>query len=821
MLHTCIVSSLRSLARMPFHAGITILGLAVSFAAVIFIAVFLRDERSYDTFIPGHRDVYRLEARLPAANGGSTRYDMTPATAAAALALDFPVVRAVARLTPSQSTLRRDAVEASDRVLWADAALFAVLPLTVVEGDLSTALRETDGVVLTRAMARKYFGAERVVGRTLEINPGLDNLPGLSAAEAAALGSFHAMHVRAVIEDLPDRTHLSGEIFAASGASFSPMNRWERVDTAEVFTYLRLPAGAERASVDAGLRQFGRRHFPRIDGKPQSGWDFQLQPLAAIHLAPAGVGAMKPSGDRGVDSAIAAVGLLLAGIAAINFIVLVTARSARRAVEVGVRKTAGAHRSQLVAQFMGETFVHVLLALVLAAALAEWLGPQASAFLQRALRVGSLTDPLLLAALLLVAVAVGGLASFYPALVLSAFRPAIVLKGAPIRAGGSGRARQWLVVFQFAVLIGLTIMTATIYRQSAFALKGALRLDTRQVMTLFAPCSPSFLDELKVIRGVRTAACTSSPALNRRAFPLDAALHDGTPALVQGAPVGPGFFELQSIPPVAGRLFSEARGEDVSSVAQPSLILNETAVTRLGFRSPQEAVGRTISWSRRRPGSLPNQSEPMRPSTIVGVIPDYSLGSVRTAIEPTLYYVDPEYLLFVAVKLEPEAGAATLAAIDALWKRTGHPAALQRSFEDQFIANLYRDVLAQASVMLPCSALAMFIACLGLLGMSSLSTERRTREIGLRKALGASTADIVRLFLWSFAKPVLVANLIAWPVAWWAMDRWLAGFIYHVDLPMWLFLAAGVGAALVALATVSINTVLVARASPIGALRYS
>jgi len=296
---------------------------------------------------------------------------------------------------------------------------------------------------------------------------------------------------------------------------------------------------------------------------------------------------------------------------------------------------------------------------------------------------------------------------------------------------------------------------------------------------------------------------------------------------VSMAPVDVGFLELHGLKPLAGRFFSRARGEDVvldrpgaGPEQQPSVVLNESAARLLGYARPADAVGEAIKWMRWSAAANPAVLPVARASRIVGVTRDFTMGSIRTAIEPSIYYVDPPGSRIVVAKLDGAALPDTLNAMDALWRRTGHDRPLDYLFESARVQALYQDVITQGTAIAVCAGLAVVIACLGLFALAAFVTERRTKEIGVRKAAGASTGDIVRLLLWQFTRPVLWASLIAWPAAFLVMDWWLRGFAYRVDLPPWLFLGGAAAAALIAWATVSAQSWRAARARPATALRY-
>lgn len=825
MFRNYLAAALRNAARNKLHTGINLVGLAVGLATTLLIALFVRDELSYDAFIRDPAQVFRLDTTVTQPGQTPRKMDLTFASAAVALKLDYPAIQAVARISSSQSGIRRGEFEALDRVLWADPTFFETLPLPVIAGDARNTLAQPESVVLTRSMARKYFGEDTPIGKLIEVNPALDALPNLPPAEAQALGSYHPMRVTAVVEDLPSNTHLNAQIFAAAHAPFSPMRHWETLPgSAEVFTYLRLRPGATADSIRRDLPRFAERHYP--DSKSRtSTLAFQLTALSDIHLTPAGAGAMKPSGDPLVIAGTAAIGVLIAIIAGINFVALTTARSAQRAREVGVRKAAGATRTDLVVQFIGEALIHVALAMVLAVAVAEFLLPRVNALLGRSLRLDYLHDPALLTGLVAGTLTVGLLAGLYPALHLSGLAPVATLRPGSTRVFGPARVRQLLVGWQFAILIGLLIATATIYRQTNFALHNNLQANTRDVLSVYTYCDDALKRDLQALPGIASVACASSPAIGRRQFPTPVKSADGSVLSLQGAPVDIGFLELHGLAPVGGRFFSDSRDADAvlqstsDAQAQPPVVLNETAGRRLGFSSPQAAVGTSIAWARRNSGGVSDQA-PLRPSQIIGVVPDFSFASVRTPIEGTLYYVDPRFLLWLTIRLNGHEVADTLRAVDRVWKQHGHLMPMQRMFEDEAMRRLYDDVVTQAFVVAGSACIALLIACLGLFALSAFATERRRKEIGVRKAMGASAGDIVQLLAWQFAKPAVWANLIAWPVAGFAMDRWLHGFAYHVTLQPLLFVAAGMTALIIALSTVSLHSFLAAQSKPAIELRY-
>ena len=835
MFRNYISAALGNIGRNGFYAGITILGLAVSFAAAILIGLFLRDEYSFDRFVADHQRVYRVTSTLSLPGAKPTQFDQTSPLVGPLLKLDFPEIERLARLEGSKAVIRKDGATTSEEVAWVDPDFFQVMSMPVLAGDANAALAAPDGLVLTRSMARKYFGQDAPIGRVLQVNTAIE-IPGLGEAENNLLTSFHSMRVMAVLKDIPSSSHLRAEVFGSGRASFSMLaleDRHASPFNITTLAYVKLKPGASADAVEARLPAFADRRFPGASNTP-SVTRYHLMPLAALHFSaakPQGDGdlALRAPGDARVDAGVAGEGALIVLIAAINFVTLMTARAARRAVEVGVRKASGATRGNLIVQFIGEALVYVTTAMIAAVVLAELTLPYLNSFLQKTMVFDYLRDPWLAAALAGAVLLTTALAGLYPALVLAAFRPATALKGGATAPAGSATARQALVVAQFAIVIGLILVTATVYRQTQFALHDALRLDTSQNVRIATRCTPVFRQELEALPGVKQVSCGSFAAMSVGSNNTFVVMPDRTTRTIGAGAMEVSFFEMHGVKPLAGRLFSAARGEDVvlrQAVPgpypdlQPTLVLNESGARQLGFAKPADAVGKTLNWARWSAASGNTSLPPVRPSQIIGVVPDFTLGSIRTAIGPTLYYVDPATDRFIIAKLDGGRMPETLRAMDGLWRRLGHDRPLAYAFEEATVQNLYRDVITQGVAIAICAGLAVIIACLGLFALAAFITERRTKEIGVRKAMGADTTDVIRLLLWQFTQPVLWANLVAWPAAFFVTDWWLRGFAYRVTQPIWLFLAATAAAAVIAWITVSFQSWMAARAKPATALRY-
>jgi putative ABC transport system permease protein len=818
MLRNMLMASLGNLARNRLYAAINIGGLAIALAAAILIGLFVRDDLTFDRFIPGYADVYRLSIDMIPPHLAPMPTAQARSDLAAFLKADFPQVRSVARMAAATSMFKRGPVDAVDGVFWSDPEFFQVLPLPAYAGDPKTALDRPDGLVLTRRMAKKYFGREDVVGQTLDLDPPFGP------------PQVHRMVVTAVLQDLPDNTHLNSEIFASGRAPFGALAMADHLPKGfgpRAYTYVRLAPGASAGPLIAALPAFGRRHIaPGWDGGQMS---VDLTPLAAIHFLRPEIAQMKPPGSLSATLAIAGIGGLIVLMAAINFVSLMTARAGRRALEVGVRKAVGASRRHITLQFLGEAVGYSLVALVLAIGFSELLAPLATVMVGRPIQPDYLHEPWLLLMLGGIALGLGLLAGVYPALVMASFRAAAVLKGGPVYSGG-GSLRQGLAVVQFAILIGLVISALVIWRQTAFALaQGMDHGGDRRLIVSQMPDCLQLRERVRRLPGVEQAACGSlEVSIGNAPTPVTTAA--GRKLEADMSFVDFGLLEMHGLRPLAGRLLSESRPLDSvlfsgpGADKQPSVVINATAARKLGFATPEKAVGQMIAWRRLNMQRTGHGDDifPARQSQIVGVIPDFSMQTVRDPIGPILYYADPDMMRLspLAVTLTGQGVAATVQAISQQRTAMGAKRPFVLRFQSEIEQKLYADITRQTAAVAATAALAVLIACLGLFGLAVFTAERRIKEIGVRKAMGASTPDIVGLLLNAFTRPVLLANLVAWPLAWWALSRWLQGFAYHVALSPWYFLAGGGAAAAIAILTVLGHCVHQARAKPVLALRY-
>jgi putative ABC transport system permease protein len=788
MFQNCLTAALRHLERNRLYAAISVLGLAVGLAAALLAALVVRSQLTIDQFVPGHERIHLVTTAVTPPGRATIYLPNVNTFVGPRLAARFSGIEAMTRLHLGDVRLQNGEVSAMERIYWADTNAFEVLALPSVAGEIGSALSRPDAVVLPLSIARKYFGEDAPLGRTL------------------LLDGREPLTVAAVIEDLPaNATHLVSGIFLSTLSSHSQLQRADRnpanVPGAPVGfgtnTYLRL---ASRASVQ-DLQQAMPAMVEELFSRPPEGWAIALRlvRMDELNIDP---GLNPGIGNRLLMTLVVGCGILL--IACINFINLLTARSLRRAPEVGLRKLAGASRGVLVAQFLGESVAYVAVAMLVGVAVAELLLPYANAALDAGIQFGYWREPGMMALVALAAVVLGILAGAWPAFAMAAFPPLHMLKHGVTPSRARGVLRQGLVTLQFAILIGFVIAAGVVWQQRLYATGDAVQVDADQMLLIRAPCK-AFATEVARLPGVQGLACSDQGITGGFSI-MTMKARDGIEQLVFLSQVSPRMFDLYGVRPLAGKLNGSPGGT--------YYVLNETAARRLGYTDPAQIVGTALP-----AGGPPGQG--VTDHEVIGVVPDFSLTSVERSIEAMAYVVnsgDPGFDL-VSVRLTGQQVPETLAAIDRLWEQSGARDPISRTFLEDYIQRLYESMLRQAQVFAGFSLLAVMLACLGLLGLAAAVAERRTKEIGIRKALGAGTRDVLRLLLWQFSKPVLWANLIAWPVAGFLMHRWLAGFAYRIDLPLWLFPFASSMALLIALATISAHSLRMAGSRPIAALR--
>jgi putative ABC transport system permease protein len=814
MLRSYLAIALRHLAKQRLYSIVNLVGLAIGIACCLLIGLFVLHELSYDGYHANADRIYRFSLDYSLAGGADVHLASMAAPVAPLLEQDFPEILATARISRC-GTADNGAMISSDDVTYydtgqgmADNSVFRIFDFEWLHGDPATALLEPGNVVVTASTARRYFGTTDALGETLSFENG------------TAL-----LEVTGVIGDLPDNTHLNFSMIMTPVPFF--LQQWGQMC---FHTYALLADGADVGAIQARAGEFFARHLPENVSAVVENASFTVQPVTDIHLRSRRQDEMRPPGSLATVYTFASIAVFVLAIACINFMNLATARGAQRAKEVGVRKAVGGSRAQMIAQFLGESTLIALIAVLLAMAIVELATPAFEAFLQTDLSVASLRDPRVLAALAALCMLVGLVAGSYPAFYLSAFNPARVLKGDVTRSTRAAAFRRVLVVLQFSISIALLIATATVFQQLRYARNIELGYDKDQIVVMTASALEGLGTQWEALKRewqsfpevTSVTASTQVPAT-----PID----DSTAIRVEGAGSGlPSlsrlsvefdFFETYGIGLLAGRTFDERFGTDRlaargggGSGFTGAFVLNAQAVRELGL-TPEQAVGRAAE--------MPNNGIS---GTIIGVVADTYFESVHSALKAIVYTVpQPQIGSFATIR---EASIRVtgnnlqdaLAHIDATWNRFLPDQAITRRFLDQDFQVLYEDEARQGQMFLYFSALAILIACLGLVGLASFATEQRTKEIGVRKVMGGTVLDIVRLFSGEFSRLVLLANLIAWPAAYFLMRRWLESFAYRIDLDPLVFVGSALLALAVTLLTVGAIAARAAATKPIQSLRY-
>ncbi|HEX3944002.1 MAG TPA: FtsX-like permease family protein, partial [Rhizomicrobium sp.] len=777
-----------------------------------FIVLFIRDELSYDKWLPGTQNLYRVETAFYFPGHGYSSSANTPFPVTAALAAHIPEIQAQTHLVPERMTAKVGDRQFSEFVDVVDPDFFKIIQLPLVEGNPAMVFAQPESAVLSQSEAQKYFGSEDPVGKTITMD------------------DAHPLTVTGVMRDLPHNTQLVADMVVpnTSKAEHLPQSEKETWLNIDGEAFVRLAPGASPAQVLAKVppildKNIDARKEMSLDIPGSKALQIHLTPFTDVHLNSDIEGGMTRSGSWGVIYGFSSIALLILLIACFNFTNLATARAVMRAREVGLRKVMGARRAQLVVQFLGESILTTLLALALALALVEVLLPAYGAFLNRPIALSYAESWQLLIGLVGVAVLTGIVAGIYPALVLSGFRPAATLRSGIKGGAGSAPLRTGLVVLQFAISIGLGIAAIVVFAQIRYAqqLDLGFQRDRMVIITgadTMAPATrDSFMHALQAEPTIE-GAVQSGPVpfmddVTVETFTTPAAPQKYIVRTVDAAPDFPKLYDMRLL---SGRWLSLSRGNDVNTTKGQGLengrnvLLTEAAARHFGWTAAS-AVGRTLE-----------QTDAGRPTvvSIVGVLADVMMNGVRSHAEPIIFYYNPNRIDTFSVRVKGGHIKEGLTLIDATWHRFAPAVAMRRRFLSDMFDRLFVADRQQGAMFGLFVGIAVFIACLGLFGLAAFTAERRTKEIGIRKAFGAHTRDIVQLLLWQFSVPVLIANLLAWPIAWFYLHRWLESYAYRINLNPLYFAAAGLAALVIAWITVAGHAVRVARASPVHALRY-
>ncbi|HEY5750934.1 MAG TPA: ABC transporter permease [Chryseolinea sp.] len=813
MIKNYIKVALRSLIKQKVYTLINVLGLSVGIASCLLITMFVIEEFSYDKFLTDADRIYKvaLERKYP---NHSTNYAIIPHSYADAISRDFAEVEGVVKVSGPINNVLVNYTDSHNEVkqfeenfvMAADSNFFSFFGLKLVKGDPKTVLTKATDIVLTQETAKRYFGQEDPVGKTLKI--------------------FNQdFNVTGICENLPDNSHFKFDFLSKWDDQFFGNGLKVNFITFSAHVYLKLKPGANATALEAKFPKmvdtYAAAQIEQDLGKAWAdykregnGYRYFLQPLTSIHLDPTNLEAtMRPGGNRNYVYFLICIASLILLIACINFMNLATARSAERAREVGVRKTMGSLKGQLVYQFLVESVLLSLFATVLALGLAQLALPYFNALAGKQLSLPF--TPGILGGLLLISVVVGFMAGSYPAFALSSINPIVVMKGHFASNAKGSWLRNGLVVFQFFISIVLIVGTLIVTKQMRYMENKSLGYDKEQVLVIdrvFALNDKvqTFVDEMKRVPGVVNAAASFSLLGRQGDFFGAQFTPEGSSEILTTKAMGidDDFAQTIGFEFVAGKGYSKETNDSLS------IILNETAVKTMGITDP---VGKKLKQIlRRREGNVEVVF------TIIGVIKDFNFQSLRDPITPLAIQSIESFGGgggYVMVRLNQRDANSVVNASEATWKTLAPGQPFKYLFLDQNLIAQYTAEQQAGRVFAVFSGLAIVIACVGLFGLAAYTANLRTKEIGVRKVMGASVFSVVVLLSKEFTKLILVAFLLSVPFSWFIMDRWLEGFAFRVDIGVGVFLLAGGLALLISWITVSYQSIRAAIVNPIKSLR--
>ena len=809
MLSNYLKIALRNLLKYKVYSLINILGLALGIACTILILLWVQDELSYDEFHTNADRIYRVTREWKNPDGETSLHLARIAPPfAPLLANEYPnSIEHIARLLQDYNSLLKidDQSFVEDGLFWAEPAVFNIFSIEMLNGDPATALSEPNCIVLTTSIADKFFPGENPIGKTINYE------------------DEGVLKVTGVIADMPENSHLKFDMLGSFatmetiyGKTFMETN-W---GSNNYLTYILLAKGQSAAELQEKLPAFIDKYYaPALISYLGEAPDYvvsdlnvlHMMKLTDIHLHSHLNSEVEQNGDINNVYLFSAIAFFILLIACINFMNLATARATKRGREIGTRKVLGAYKRQLIQQFLGESLLITFIAMLLAIVFVEFALPEFNHFTGKALHLQFFSHPLIIPALLLLTVLVGLVAGSYPAFLLSSFRPVATLKSSDKMSSGT-RFRTILVVTQFAISIGLIVSMGIVYQQLEFMRSKNLGFAKERVILLSGDGEMG--ENIESIQSQMQTNPNILAVTSSRLIPSGRLLNSSGAQILDGdepqrinfrlavVDVNYNFIDTYKMSLIAGRDFSRNYATDDSA----SFILNRNAITQIGW-TPESAIGKRMNYGG-------------RDGIVIGVVEDMHFESLHNKIVPIIFLINPGRSYRFAVKISGNDIPGTLAHIEKIWREYLPDYPFTYDFLDDRVDAQYAGEEELGKIFGVFAMLAVVIACLGLYGLAAFTAEQRTKEMGIRKVLGATTGNLVGLLSKEFVLLVVIANLIAWPVAWFAMNKWLGTFAYSTTVGWWVFLGAGVLALIIALITVSWQAIKAALANPIKSLRY-
>lgn len=803
MIKNYFIVAIRNLLRQKGYFVINLLGLTIGLTACLLIAFYVIDELSYDKFHDKGDRIYRIGYRYKMPSGDVVEYPVTEYRFKEAFENYFTQIESFVRISRSSAFYLQYGENKfyEDGISLVDKEFFNVFTYEWLMGDQESALIEPFTAVITQSTANKYFGDSNPIGKNLEV-----------FSETGRV----QIRITGVIKDMPKNAHFHLNIMASMETGKYMYNEMVLENWGETsqYSYILLP---ENVSIES-LQQASKDYFVHVFGEESSrvdNGDLLFQPLYDIHLQSNTRYEFEPNGSMRNVIIFSIIAIFILVIASINYMNLATARSSKRSMEVGIRKILGAKRQHLIFQFTGEAVLISFIAIWISFALSDLLLPTFNQLAGKEINIEWANNVWIILLTVAVAVFIGILSGSYPAFFLSSFKPLKVLKERNKFSSSNSLMRKILVIFQFAISITLIISTLVVFLQWHYMQNKPLGINPSNIVILRSPSNEkyrTFKQELLKNPDIISVTASNKRPTNKLTSNLSykAENVDSENKSIKIITVDYDFFKTLGNKIVEGRSFSKDMSEDETS----TFIINEAAMKEFGW---ENAVGKTFETKTINPETdnwIPRKGQ------VVGVAEDFHFESVHNKIVPVVYFIDNYWRYWVSVKIDENNQKETLRYIENTWNKMNSDRYFNPVFYEESLDSLYRDERRFFVLFIVFSILAISIACLGIFGLASFTAEQKTKEIGIRKVMGASVSSIIQLVNKEFLKLVLISNIIAWPIAWYFMKNWLNNFVYRIDLTIWPFVTSGIVAMIIAIGAVSYQAFKASRTNPVNALRY-
>ncbi len=804
MISNYIKSAFRNVIKNKFYSFLNILGLSVGLITFIFLFLYVYDEMSYDRYHENASRIHRLESDFTIAGKHET-FAIVPIPMGPALKIEFPEVESVVRLTGAGNTLFRHAEKESyeERFYFTDSTFFQVFTYNMIMGDPVKCLVEPLSIVLTKSIAEKYFGDEDPMFQIIES------------------GTGRQYKVTGVMEDIPVNTHIKFDALLSATSlireggeeefnSLEPGRFWN----IGVYAYIMLNENSDIQSIHDKFPQFYDKYMRPIGDQINASYNLMTTPLVDQHFSPQ-ISADEPKGNKAFNYIFIAVALFILIIAAINYMNMATARSTKRAREVGIRKVAGAHRAQLIGQFMGESLLLSYISLIIASVAVYFLMPEFNLLADKTVSYVIFLNPEFVIGIIAVATVIGVIAGSYPAFYLSSFDPVTVVKGSISKKGGSGLLRRVLVAFQFFIATAMIICTIIVSQQLSFLRNTDLGFEMDDMMilelqdTAFRAKAEMFKEEL--LQNPDILGVTNSIGVPGENTWIQVVRMEKDTGWIDESSiitiVDYNYLDVYGIKLKEGRFFDKKMSTDT----EEAVVVNEALVEAYGWDNP---IGKQIHWGFELDGSGGRKMK------VIGVIENYHFKSMHNRVQQQMMFMADFDKVHLSVRINKDKIRETTDLIEEKWNDFGANRPFDYRFLEETWDEMYTSERKLGIIFRIATLLTIFIALLGLLGLSSFIAEQRTKEIGIRKVMGAGMTNIVSLLCREFAILICIAFILAIPISWYVMHRWLENFIFHINIGVLAFILGGLMALIVGMLTISFHIIKVASANPVDAIKY-